>query len=450
MAKWVYRGELAVAPSVLPHQWQGWCMGELCWELARCMARAGLQSKVGSAPSARGQRHSCSYSISWACPPSSGCWRWKQPSGWKKTPTQDNQRWEGIPILGAGIDQSGIKAPLLNAQSSHQSPSPSLLQSHPAAEWLSCSIIDLNLCTRPHESRSRLWESDSLTPAEKPKKQVRFEEEGDLGDDHTLLLGLTLFWVEGSAEEWDDAPVPMPEESLQLPPSNSLQCHPTHTGGARPKALSHPPANQSQSWPWLRLEDPNPITPHRWIYEEMGKIVHSHLWKELKPSGKVLMGPYLIRESSVMQKPSSKPVGSVQAAPGTMWGFRVVGCPTQIQWAPPWGSLIPCWYLQLKGFPCHEGEEDPSLGLCAAGLCQELVVPAGILCELARELQRCIAPLMTLSGDDIMEASLLKPMADDQGTPPILEEEAALLGKEIKLPPSSRFLPRTCQVKHHS
>ena len=44
-------------------------------------------------------------------------------------------------------------------------------------------------------------------------------------------------------------------------------------------------------------------------------------------------------------------------------------------------------------------------------------------------------PLMTLSGDDIVKASLLKPMADEPGRPPTLEEEAGLLGKAMKLPP---------------
>ena len=42
---------------------------------------------------------------------------------------------------------------------------------------------------------------------------------------------------------------------------------------------------------------------------------------------------------------------------------------------------------------------------------------------------------MALSGINIVEASLLKPMGEEHRTPPILEEEVALLGKEIKLPP---------------
>ena len=45
-----------------------------------------------------------------------------------------------------------------------------------------------------------------------------------------------------------------------------------------------------------------------------------------------------------------------------------------------------------------------------------------------------MAPLMTLSGDDIVEASLLKPMGEEPGNTPTLEEGTALLGKKIKPP----------------
>ena len=41
---------------------------------------------------------------------------------------------------------------------------------------------------------------------------------------------------------------------------------------------------------------------------------------------------------------------------------------------------------------------------------------------------------MTLSGDDIVEVSLLKPTGEEHGTSHTLKEEAALLGKEVKLP----------------
>ena len=43
-------------------------------------------------------------------------------------------------------------------------------------------------------------------------------------------------------------------------------------------------------------------------------------------------------------------------------------------------------------------------------------------------------PLVSLSGDDIMEASLLQPTGDERGTSPTPEEEAILLGEEVKVP----------------
>ena len=45
IAKQVCRGECIVVPSVLPIWWHDECMRELCQELTKCMARAGLQGK---------------------------------------------------------------------------------------------------------------------------------------------------------------------------------------------------------------------------------------------------------------------------------------------------------------------------------------------------------------------------------------------------------------------
>ena len=53
----------------------------------------------------------------------------------------------------------------------------------------------------------------------------------------------------------------------------------------------------------------------------------------------------------------------------------------------------------------------------------------GILCGATRELQQCMAPLMTPSGDDVMEVSLLRPDEEESGPSPTPEEEATLLGE---------------------
>ena len=45
------------------------------------------------------------------------------------------------------------------------------------------------------------------------------------------------------------------------------------------------------------------------------------------------------------------------------------------------------------------------------------------------ELQQCMALLMTINGDDVMEASLLWPVEEGSGPPPTLEEETTLLDK---------------------
>ena len=49
-------------------------------------------------------------------------------------------------------------------------------------------------------------------------------------------------------------------------------------------------------------------------------------------------------------------------------------------------------------------------------------------------------PLMTLSRNDIVEASLPKPTGEEHGTFPTLEKAAALLGKEVKPP----HVPGSC------
>ena len=65
-------------------------------------------------------------------------------------------------------------------------------------------------------------------------------------------------------------------------------------------------------------------------------------------------------------------------------------------------------------------QQEKTLALAQAlqACAEESGVPTGVLCKSVWELQNCMVPLMTLSGDDIVEVSLLKPMGDKHGTPP--------------------------------
>ena len=59
---------------------------------------------------------------------------------------------------------------------------------------------------------------------------------------------------------------------------------------------------------------------------------------------------------------------------------------------------------------------------------EESGFPTGVLCDAVWELQRCMAPLLVLDGDEIVEASLLSPIGGEHRTSPTPQEEAALLG----------------------
>ena len=48
---------------------------------------------------------------------------------------------------------------------------------------------------------------------------------------------------------------------------------------------------------------------------------------------------------------------------------------------------------------------------------------------------------MTLNGDDVMEASLLRPVEEESGPSPTLEEDITLLGEEMGSQKSQTLLP---------
>ena len=80
----------------------------------------------------------------------------------------------------------------------------------------------------------------------------------------------------------------------------------------------------------------------------------------------------------------------------------------------------------------------------------------GILCEAARELQQCMTPLMSLNGEGVVEASLLRPTGEELGPSPTLEEENILLGEgdgPLGVPdhiPRHAEIPRFVELAKHT
>ena len=125
----------------------------------------------------------------------------------------------------------------------------------------------------------------------------------------------------------------------------------------------------------------------------------------------------------------------------------VVGCPHPgLADSAPVDFVLHTDALGQRDFQTVMQEKTLALAQALQACTEDLGVPTGILCESAWELQKCIASLMTLSGDDIVETSLLKPTGEEHGTSPIPEEEATLLGEEIELPQVSGSLPEWLEI----
>ena len=177
-------------------------------------------------------------------------------------------------------------------------------------------------------------------------------------------------------------------------------------------------------------EKPDPMKyPCQWIADEMS-------WpSNLTPTGggrsRPVGGPALEhtlnKKDTIMLQLNIVHYGSWQHS-GCQWHSR-----------KPQGGRTPCLHsmgftshycLQPSGLLGHESGKDAGFGLGIAGMCKGIRGQDRHSLEAARELQKCMPPLMTLNGGDIEEASLLRPAGEEPGPSPTLEEEASLLGKE--------------------
>ena len=269
------------------------------------------------------------------------------PAGWSASRRQCSH--------SRGRDRSRqCQSPSPQCPSWCQSPSPH----HP---FLSCQWVAQMLHGRspPTTEIQQMQEQGAVrwypTPTEeKPprKKQVRFDMDKELGEDPTLLWGLTLFLVEGTTKEWDNAPSPS-TPCLWIPmstPNKGPQHCPIYTGGARPKVPMKQSAGWSWSWPQSRPNrELDPVNhPCRWIHAEMERTRHPHWCKEFKASGRVSMGSQIIREGLS----DSEALHYVQwqsvafRLPATQQEALGVGCPTWLSGVCPEDFMLMHWYLQ--------------------------------------------------------------------------------------------------------
>ena len=334
-------GKCIVVPSVLLNQWYEECMRKLCHEITKSNARAGLQSEpMPTKPMARGRRCSCSCSTSQAHSPSAGPWGWRQPSEHREDHLTGQAGLNRQPSCSRDRTRYH-QSPSAWWPSRCRSPFPSPTWPHPANKLLSCSLEGLHLQLRSHKFWSRAWQDTPTPTVEKQrKKQVRLDVDEEMGDDPTLPLDLTLFLVEGMAEEQDDTPssqTPMPVDSSRPPPNEGLQCHSAYMGGAWPKA----PLN-----PLLLNWDPDQDQKGNWIWWTTPANGFWCWWTGLEtiPSGGrklELVGgfPWLhgkIHHEGVLHWCQVLALclmagGCTQAVP--TWDFGLVGCPILAQWA---------------------------------------------------------------------------------------------------------------------
>ena len=101
---------------------------------------------------------------------------------------------------------------------------------------------------------------------------------------------------------------------------------------------------------------------------------------------------------------------------GRQWPSDHLWPNTKLQGGEPLHQPSPDWLEQNMPSPassnCRVMREQRTLALARVlqSHAKESGCPTGVLCDAARELQWCMAPLLALSGDEIVGASLLQPV----------------------------------------
>ena len=192
-----------------------------------------------------------------------------------------------------------------------------------------------------------------------------------------------------------------------------------------------------QAEPWHRRTPNLMECADDWIQAQMIRDPqHPSWWKELKA---------LFRDSAGN-------LSNAQTLPLAQWQAVAFWLPTAQEEASGWWEAL----CSLHGL-CHRDflphvnftgtrdfwvnrQETLALAKALQHCAERLGMPPKVLCDVAQDLQRCMAPLICLEGDEIVQALLLGPTDDGPRMSPILEEEAVLLGGEPE-PQEATVLP---------
>ena len=182
---------------------------------------------------------------------------------------------------------------------------------------------------------------------------------------------------------------------------------------------------------------------------------HPHWWREIKASGRINLGPctvYTWHNDPVSQHYALWEVAAFKAASGMVRSLQVEGCPTCLHRLCPQDFLLSA--SEPQNFQVIRLEKTLALAMELQACAEASGAMTGILCRAIRELQRCMAPFMILSEDDVMKASLLR----NWDPPPLQKRRPSSTVKEMGSQECQALLPnkqkspghRTCWADYHS
>ena len=172
--------------------------------------------------------------------------------------------------------------------------------------------------------------------------------------------------------------------------------------------------------------------PCQWIADKMSQPSNTcpQWWREIKASGRTNLGACIVHtghNDPDAQHYTLWQVAAIRLQVLQQKASRWWDAPPTLHGLCPWDFLTPA--SDPQNFQIIRQEKTLALARVLQVCTEASRAKTGILCGAVRELQQCMVPLMTLNGDDVMEASLLRPADEELGPSPTPKEETSLMGE---------------------